>query len=46
MRDVDREPSATADASTDTLPSGDELRGPVLDVVRALIADSRAAYAT
>ena len=38
MRDMDREPSA--DVSTDTLPSGSELRGPVLDVVRALIADN------
>jgi len=37
---MDREPSATPDVSTDTLPSGSELRGPVLDVVRALIADN------
>lgn len=28
------------DNSTDTLPSGNELRGPVLEVVRSLIADN------
>lgn len=38
MRDVDREPSAAADASTDSTSSGTELRGSVLDVVRALLA--------
>jgi transposase len=36
MRDVDREPSA--DVSLDAKASGDELRGSVLDVVRALLA--------
>ncbi|HEX5449025.1 MAG TPA: IS66 family transposase [Gaiellaceae bacterium] len=40
MRDVDREPSTAQESSTDALPSGGELRGPVLDVVRALIADN------
>jgi transposase len=40
MRDVDREPSTTPESSTDTLPSGGELRGSVLDVVRTLIADN------
>lgn len=41
MRDVDREPpSAATESATDTLPSGSELRGPVLDVVRTLIADN------
>ena len=40
MRDVDREPSATSDHSTDALPSTDELRGSVLDVVSALRAEN------
>lgn len=40
MRDVDREPSAGAESSTDTLPSGSELRGSVLDVVGALRAEN------
>lgn len=36
MRDVDREPSATSDVSTETLSSSSELRGSVIDVVRTL----------
>lgn len=40
MRHVDREPPAASDASTDTLPSGNELRGTVLDVVGALRAEN------
>jgi transposase len=40
MRDVDREPSVAPDVSTDTLPSGSELRGSVLDVIGALRADN------
>ena len=39
MRDVDREPSATMDASTDTLPSGSELRGSVLEVLSQVLGD-------
>lgn len=37
MRDVDREPSAATNASTES--SGGELRGSVLDVIRALLAN-------
>jgi transposase len=40
MRDVDREPIAGSDAATDTLPSGNELRGYVIEVVSALREDN------
>lgn len=40
MRDVDREPSAAVDASTDSMSSGNELRGSLLDVIRALLANN------
>jgi transposase len=40
MRDVDREPRTASDLSTDVLPSGNELRGSVLDVVGALRAEN------
>jgi transposase len=40
MRDVDREPSAAPDVSTETLPAGNELRGSVLDVVGTLRQDN------
>lgn len=40
MRDVDREPSSAPENLTDTLPSGGERRGAVLDVVGALRADN------
>jgi transposase len=39
MRDVDREPDAAPGDSVDTLPSGGELRGSVLDVVGSLLGD-------
>jgi transposase len=39
MRDVDREPTTTPDASTE-IPSEGELRGSVLDVARALREDN------
>jgi transposase len=40
MRNVDREPSAVADVSPDDKSPSGELRGSVLDVVRALLADN------
>jgi hypothetical protein len=40
MRNVDREPSTGADVATDTLPSGDELRSSLLEVVGALRAEN------
>src|SRR5215213_11358683 len=40
MRDVDREPRAASDLSTDVVPSGDERRGSVLEVVSALRAEN------
>jgi transposase len=40
MRDVEREPSAAADVSPDDKRSGGEVRGSVLDVIRALLADN------
>ena len=38
MRDVDREPSDAPDLSAD--PTGGEVRGTVLDVVKSLLADN------
>jgi transposase len=40
MRDVDREASDAPDLSTDLLPSGGEVRGSVLDVVKTLRDDN------
>lgn len=40
MRDVDREASDAPELSTDLLPSGGEVRGSVLDVVKTLRAEN------
>lgn len=40
MRNVDREPSSAANVSPDDKPSRSELRGSVLDVIRALLSDN------